>query len=70
MKERKHNHDIGATPECTLCLLKGSFDDGLPHGVKADAWFGPVRTAFSVAAKGREEYFKLNKIRACFQKKT
>jgi hypothetical protein len=59
MKERKYNHDIGTTAGCILRLLEGSYDDILPHGVKADACFGSIRTAMSVAAKGHEGVFQV-----------
>jgi hypothetical protein len=68
MKERKYNRDIGATAGCTLRLLEGSFDDGLPHGIKADAWFGSVRTAMSVAAKGHEGVFQVKQNKGLFPK--
>ncbi len=32
---------------------------GLPYGVKPDAWFGSIRTAMSVAAKGHEGMFQV-----------
>ncbi len=68
MKERKYNRDTGGTAGCTLCLLEVSFDDGLPHGVKADAWFGSVRTAMSVAVKDHEGVLQLKQNKGLFPK--
>jgi hypothetical protein len=60
MKERKCNCELGATAGCTLHMMERSFDDGFPHGVKANAWLGFIRTTMPVAAKGHQGWFKLN----------
>jgi hypothetical protein len=59
MKDKQYNREIGATAGCTLCMLEASHDDGLPHGLKGDAWFGSVWAAMSVAPKGHEEVFQV-----------
>jgi hypothetical protein len=53
-KEKQYNREISATAGCIIRILESSHDDGLPHGVKADAWFGSIRAAMSVATKGHE----------------
>ena len=56
MKNLPHNATMGATAGCTLRLLEGSNNgsciDG--HGIKGDAWFGSVRTAMEIGARGGE----------------
>ena len=65
MKNHKHNAAMGATAGCTLRLLEGSTNGDLleGHGMKGDAWFGSVRTAMEIGARGGQAVLqvKVNK---------
>ena len=57
MKNQQFNKQVGATAGCTLRLLLGTIPhDAEPskHGIRADAWFGCIKTANEVGLRGQE----------------
>jgi hypothetical protein len=48
MADKRYRATIGATAGSTLRLAEDTIvedDEGITHGVHADAWFGSVKTA-------------------------
>jgi hypothetical protein len=52
MKTKKFNLEVGATSGYTLRLLLEAIPQelqGVRHGIRADAWFGSIKTASKVS---------------------
>ena len=55
MKDAQHNHTLGVTTGCSLCLLEGSTGVGSTgHGLRGDAWFSSMKTAMEIGICGNE----------------
>ena len=55
MRNQRYVDTLGATAACTLRLLEGCVpadDINGGHGIQGDAWFGSVRAAAAIGAKG------------------
>jgi len=70
MKNKKFHQEVGATASCTLRLLLETvpIESDAPHGIRADAWFGSVRTASEVARRGHEGIFQVKQYHSLFPK--
>jgi len=71
MKEKRYNRELGATTGCTLRLLEDSIpadEQDQAHGIRGDAWFGSVRTASEVGARGHEGVFQVKQYSALYPK--
>ena len=71
MKEKRYNRELGATTGCTLHLLEDSIpadEQDQAHGIRGDAWFGSVRTASEVGARGHEGVFQVKQYSALYPK--
>lgn len=52
MIDKRYNSTIDATTGCALRLVKDAIaedDEGMTHGVHADAWFASAKTASELA---------------------
>ena len=71
MKTQKFNSDVGATAGCTLRLLLNTIPHekgSIKHGIRADAWFGSVKTASEVSRRGHEAVFQVKQYHSLFPK--
>ena len=71
MKTKKFNSEVGATAGCTLQLLLDTIhpeDQGVRHGIRADAWFKSVKTASEVSRRGHEGVFQVKQNHSLFPK--
>jgi hypothetical protein len=62
MKTKKFNSEAGATAGCTLRLLLDTIppkDQGIRHGIHADALFGIFKTVSEVSRCGHEGVFQV-----------
>ncbi len=70
MKSKRFNQEVGATAGCTLRLVL----EGIPiesdqsHGIRADAWFGSIRTASENSRHGHEGMFQDKQYHSLFPK--
>jgi hypothetical protein len=59
------NAQVGATAQCTSRLLLNSIhpeQQGMKHGIYANAWFGHIWTATEVALRGHKGIFQIKPI--------
>ncbi len=70
MKSAMFNSEVGATAGCTLRGLLGVIapQDERKHGIRADAWFGSVKTANEVGLRGHEAVFQVKQNHSLFPK--
>ena len=71
MMDKKYNMTIGATAGCTLRLAEDTIaedDIGMTHGIRADAWFGSVKTASELAIRGFECVLQIKQYHSLFPK--
>ncbi len=62
MKNQQFNQEVGATAGCMLRLLLDTIpeDISLKQGIRADAWFGSVKTANEIGLRGHEAVLQIN----------
>ena len=71
MKSQQFNQQVGATAGCTLRLLLGTIPhDAGPskHGIRADAWFGSIKTANEVGLRGHDAVLQIKQYHSLFPK--
>jgi len=72
MKNSQFNAQVGATTGCTLRLLLNTIlppeQQGTKHGIRADAWFGSVRTATEVGLHGHNGVFQIKQYASLYQR--
>jgi|LakMenEpi03Aug12_release.lakeMendotaPanAssembly.Ray.scaffolds.fasta_scaffold205777_1 hypothetical protein len=70
MKDMLFNRQIGATAGCTVRALLGTIPPEATgrFGIRADAWFGSVRTANEIGIRGHEGVFQVKTYHASYPK--
>jgi len=70
MKAATFNGEVGATAGCIVRCLLGIFSpqDEWKHGIRADAWFGSIKTANEVALRGHKAVFQVKQNHSLFPK--
>jgi hypothetical protein len=69
MKSKEFNLQVGATAGCTFRLLLGTIpEDTNPykHGIRADAWFGSIKTANEIGLKGHDAVLQIKQYHSLF----
>jgi hypothetical protein len=72
MKNSQFNAQVGATTGCTLRLLLNTIppeQQGTKHGIRANAWFGSIRTATEVGLCGYDGVFQIKQYASLYPKK-
>jgi hypothetical protein len=63
MIDKRYNSTIDATTGCALRLVKDAIaedDEGMTHGVHADAWFASAKQHRNLLFEGSSAFCKLN----------
>ena len=70
MKDAAYQDELGATAACTVRLLETSIsdEDERKHTVQGDAWFGSVRAAAALGAKGHRAVLQVKNNSGLFPK--
>ena len=70
MSTAQYQDSLGATAACTVRLLESSIsdDDDRIHTVQGDAWFGSVRAAAALGAKGHRVVLQVKNNKGLFPK--
>ncbi len=71
MGSKEFNSQVGATAECTLRLFLGTIPkdaDPYKHGIRADAWFGSIKTANEIGLRGHDAVLQIKQYHSLFPK--
>ncbi len=71
MKSQQFNQQVGATARCTLRLLLGTISNDAElskHGIRADAWFGRIKTPNEVGLRGHKAVLQIKQSSPCSTK--
>jgi hypothetical protein len=71
MRSEEFNLQVGATAGCTLRLLPGTIPkdaDPYKHGIRADAWFGSIKTANEIGLRGHDAVLQIKQYHSLFPK--
>ena len=71
MRSKEFNSQVGATAGCTLRLLLGTIPkdiDPYKHGIRADAWFGSIKTANEIGLRGHDAVLQIKQYHSLFPK--
>jgi len=71
MRSEEFNSQVGATAGCTLRLLLGTIPkdaDPYKHGIRADAWFGSIKTANEIGLRGHDAVLQIKQYHSLFPK--